>query len=52
MRLPDGSILPRAEFGPNDHRKDAPHFIGRNVLIGLRLNFENIGKSDFEKKVS
>ena len=20
------SILPRAEFGPNDHREDAPHF--------------------------
>ena len=21
------SILPHAEFGPNDHREDAPHFI-------------------------
>ena len=20
------SLLPRAEFGPNDHREDAPHF--------------------------
>ena len=22
-----GSILPHAEFGPNHHREDAPHFI-------------------------
>ena len=22
------SILPRAEYGPNDHRKDATHFTG------------------------
>ena len=22
----DGSVLPHAEFRPNDHRKDAPHF--------------------------
>ena len=22
------SILPHAEFGPNDHREDAPHFNG------------------------
>ena len=24
------SILPHAEFGPNDHQKDAPHF---NILL-------------------
>ena len=23
------SILPHAEFGPNDHREDAPHFIAQ-----------------------
>ena len=30
MRLPEGRRLntPQAEFGPNDHREDAPHFIG------------------------
>ena len=29
MRFPDGrpvSILPHAEFGPNDHREDVPYF--------------------------
>ena len=25
------SILLRAEFGPNDHREDAPHFIRRDI---------------------
>ena len=29
MRLPEGRLnTPQAEFGPNDHREDAPHFIG------------------------
>ena len=27
------SMLPHAEFGPNDHRKDAPRFTTRNILI-------------------
>ena len=27
------SILPFAEFGPNDHREDAPHFMNRRTLI-------------------
>ena len=26
------SILPHAEFGPNEHRKDAPHFIKVHCL--------------------
>ena len=26
------SILHHAEFGPNDHREDAPHFNFRNVV--------------------
>ena len=28
MRLPDGR-RPHAEFGPNNHQEDAPHFIKR-----------------------
>ena len=27
------SILPRVEFGPNDHREDAPHFTVTESLI-------------------
>ena len=29
-------ILPQAEFGPNDHREDAPHFILRCLKMRLR----------------
>ena len=29
-------ILPQAEFGPNDHREDAPHFILRCLKMILR----------------
>ena len=30
VRMVVHSILPHAECGPNDHRKDAPPFIGDN----------------------
>ena len=30
-------ILPQAEFGPNDHQEDAPHFIN----ISCICSFEN-----------
>ena len=26
------SILPHAEFGPNDHQEDAPHFIIPGII--------------------
>ena len=29
----DVSILPNADFGPNDHREDAPHFRWR--ILGI-----------------
>jgi len=35
------SILPRAEFGPNDYWKDAPHFICR----GDSENIKKIGET-------
>ena len=35
------SILPHAEFGPNDHRKDAPPFTNNISLYCYFFNFLN-----------
>ena len=35
------SILPHAEFGPNDHREDAPHFITRHTIVWIPRDFLN-----------
>ena len=32
------SILPNAEFGPNDNREDAPHFINPKQLYVLDIH--------------
>lgn len=32
-----GSILLHAEFGPNDHREDAPHFINFDIQNAFSL---------------
>ena len=33
------TILPHAEFGPNDHREDVPHFTSRLEAQTVGLNF-------------
>ena len=33
------SILPHAEFGPNDHQEDAHHFIYKKIIINSRSEF-------------
>ena len=33
------SLLPRAEFGPNHHREDAPHFI-IGLCYEMIMNFK------------
>jgi len=53
LRLPDKvefvvpmivvSILPHAEFGPNDHREDAPHFSIR--VLGSPIHYCNSDKN-------
>ena len=35
------SLLPRVEFGPNDHRNDAPHFYCRKSKIGTNDKLNN-----------
>ena len=32
------SILPCAEIGPNDHREEAPHFIGQEFKVSGRIS--------------
>ena len=43
------SLLPHAEFGPNDHREDAPHFnifnIGIAAYIDPRVLLERYSES-------
>ena len=34
------SVLPHAEFGPNDHRTDSPHFIGP-IRVSRKLAWED-----------
>ena len=31
------SLLPHEEFGPNDHRKDAPHVIHPNAISPVKI---------------
>ena len=33
------AILPHAEFGPNDHREDAPHFIILVSFVSTQRHF-------------
>ena len=36
------SILPQAEFGPNDYREDAPHFsINGHEILQFTVAFQN-----------
>ena len=36
------SLLPRAEFGRNDHREDAPHFIILYIHRSLKIEVKAI----------
>ena len=36
------SILPHVEFGPNDHREDAPHFTMLSVNFIIKLQVQNL----------
>ena len=33
------SILPQAEFGPNDHREGAPHFMNCSFKKDIQIHF-------------
>ena len=45
------SILPHAEFGPNDHREDAPHFTNDDLNWGHRLLSSNEPKHELSDKM-
>ena len=42
VRMDVGSILPLAECGPNDHRKDAPPFIYNMISWDWLMNMKQI----------
>ena len=41
------SILPHAEFGSNDHREDAPHFIPSNIALASISYLKNLEPREF-----
>ena len=41
-------ILPLVEFGRNDHREDAPHFMKQSSIY-FRRNFEKVAERDLKK---
>ena len=44
VRMVVDSILPHAECGPNDHRKDAPPFIKRSAWLLRSFPYKNFGR--------
>ena len=49
LPIVDGSILPHAEFRPNDNLEDAPHFTSNNYLFDFQVK-QTVEEGDYYTK--